>query len=136
MTDTEVKLLNNIESNNNTESISRTNVNRHNNDTRILEFMQDLKEAIQNGEFQQCEQTRNAANKQTESSTESNEINDGNLINVNNLSNQTFNYIINWLKQQQIQNTDEKVIRMLFFLLIKVEIFLFVLIVKVPVRKY
>lgn len=97
------------------ESISTSNVDRHNNDTKILEFMQDLKEAIQNGEFQRCEQqeelksgepskaTQNEADQ--EQSTPIASI--ANLINVNNLSNQTFNYIINWLKQQQLQQLEE-----------------------------
>jgi hypothetical protein len=109
MTDAEVKpVLNKSETSSSAEGISRANVNRHNNDTKIIEFMQDLKEAIQNGEFQQYEDTCNAAN-ETEAAELVGNSNLANIINVNNLSNQTFNYIINWLKQQQIQHIDEKV---------------------------
>lgn len=87
-----------------TESISTVNVDRHNTDHKIIEFMQDLKAAIQSGEFQRYEQQladKQQANGQF-STCDSNECQApmSSLLNVNNLSNQTFNYIINWLKQQ------------------------------------
>ena len=88
-----------------TQCISTADMDRHNNDTKIIEFMQDLREAIQNGEFQRYEQQlEENSNKENNNLNESSEKpvsgQISNLINVNNLSNQTFNYIINWLKQQ------------------------------------
>lgn len=90
-----------------TESISTVNVDRHNTDHKIIEFMQDLKAAIQSGEFQRYEQQLDDSKEQTNSQLSSGDSNDcqqqppmSSLLNVNNLSNQTFNYIINWLKQQ------------------------------------
>lgn len=93
-----------------TQSISTANVHRHNNDTKIIEFMQDLKEAIQSGEFQSYGET--TEKHQDDSRDQSSDPNISSLINVNNLSNQTFNYIINWLKQQQLQQTDENKVRL------------------------
>ena len=92
-----------------TESMNTLNINRHNNDTKILEFMQDLKEAIQSGEFQRYEQHEDTkAGHETETDQENGVPSSiASLINVNNLSNQTFNYIINWLKQQQLQQLEE-----------------------------
>ena len=97
---------------------STANLNKHNNDTRIVEFIHDLKEAIQNGEFQQMDeppppQQQSPANENekiiAEQSAQSITM-ISSLINVNNLSNQTFNYIISWLKQQQHQIEENKVI--------------------------
>jgi hypothetical protein len=70
-------------------------------DQRVLEFIRELKQAIENGEFQ-----NQAAIKGNDSNSASNNENDdqSKIINVNNLSNQTFNYIINWLKQQSQAN--------------------------------
>lgn len=89
------------------ESISTMNVDRHNTDHKIIEFMQDLKAAIQSGEFQRYEQQLVDSKQQTNSQFSNGETIDcqqqppmSSLLNVNNLSNQTFNYIINWLKQQ------------------------------------
>ena len=67
--------------------------------SKIIEFMQDLKSAIENGQFQNNEDQINIEmNNDFE-----NNIQISNLLNVNNLSNQTFSYIINWLRQQQNQ---------------------------------
>ena len=86
------------------------------NDMRLIEFIQDLKEAIQNGEFNKHEKQHNRGLAQDEvRSTESAEPDPqsisaiSSLINVNNLSNQTFSYIINWLKQQQTQIEESRV---------------------------
>ena len=85
------------------ESISAVNVDRHNTDNKIIEFMQDLKEAIRSGEFQRYEQqvfSKQANDPFVNSGDEECHLPVSGLLNVNNLSNQTFNYIINWLKQQ------------------------------------
>ena len=68
---------------------------------KLLAFIQDLKEAIQSGQLK-CGAVPNH-----ETSTRDH------IKNVNNLSNQTFSYIINWLKQQQhicLSESGEKVI--------------------------
>ena len=64
-------------------------------DTKIIEFINDLKKAIQTGEFHH--QVKTPPGQQSSLTTTI-----SNLINVDNLSNQTFSYIINWLKQQPI----------------------------------
>jgi hypothetical protein len=56
------------------------------NDKRLVNFMNEIKQAIQNGNFEQP---------QVHSHTDSLQYSL-----ISNLSNQTFNYIINWLKQQ------------------------------------
>jgi hypothetical protein len=112
------------------DNISTANVNKHNDETRIIEFMHDLKEAIQNGQFQcyenqQSLQIKEEYNEQSMNVNENDSLPIGtganqslnaisNLINVNNLSNQTFNYIINWLKQQKNQIEENKVKYSLF----------------------
>lgn len=70
-------------------------------DKRVIDFIKELKQAIDNGEFQQ-----HAKNEGNDANTETiNDNEDRNkIMNVNNLSNQTFNYIINWLKQQSQVN--------------------------------
>lgn len=95
---------------------------------RLVEFIHDLKEAIETGQFHQTSQVVNEEKegmKQTsfvakeeaailDTADTSNHTDQlpvsttptpttvlTNLINVDNLSNQTFTYIINWLKQQQ-----------------------------------
>ena len=74
------------------------------NDSKVVEFINDLKRAIQTGEFQQ--QLKSTPTDDQQSDSQSMTV-ISNLINVDNLSNQTFNYIINWLKQQQPPNTYE-----------------------------
>ena len=74
------------------------------NDSKVIEFINDLKRAIQTGEFQQQLKSNSDATDSQSLSVISN------LINVDNLSNQTFSYIINWLKQQQ-QHTDENKVK-------------------------
>jgi len=67
-------------------------------DSKVIDFINDLKRAIQTGEFQQqlkSDELNNQDQQQNSLSVISN------LINVDNLSNQTFSYIVNWLKEQQ-----------------------------------
>lgn len=63
------------------------------NDTSFIELIKELKLAIENGQVltNSIQEPSNA-----------------NIANVNNLSNQTFNYIINWLKQQQCQQQQQQ----------------------------
>lgn len=61
---------------------------------RINEFINDLKEAIESGKLHQSNMLQQSAAQLNK------------LINVDNLSNQTFTYIINWLKQQQEKKTN------------------------------
>lgn len=103
--------------------ISKENAN--NNDTKVIELIQDLKEAIENGQFQpnnsdnaKQDSFYNENGNTAESGGEAQQANlsvISNLINVDNLSNQTFSYIINWLKQQQSLNEENKVIYSFFF---------------------
>jgi hypothetical protein len=60
------------------------------NDKRLLEFMNEIKQAIQNGSFEPPQQPNDSGSIQNSL--------------ISNLSNQTFNYIINWLKQQATTN--------------------------------
>ena len=104
-------LFNNNNANNNNKK------NNNNNNTKLIEFIQDLKEAIQNGEFHSNAITNfnNLSNQQHHQEQQQqqqiykSEQQYETINNVNNLSNQTFNYIINWLKQQQFQIEDNKV---------------------------
>lgn len=64
-------------------------------DSKVIDFINDLKRAIQTGEFQQQLKADEQQQEQNSLSVISN------LINVDNLSNQTFSYIVNWLKEQQ-----------------------------------
>ena len=69
-------------------------------DTKVIDFINDLKRAIQTGEFQQ--QLKSTSNDNNANEQEQHSLSViSNLINVDNLSNQTFSYIINWLKEQQ-----------------------------------
>jgi hypothetical protein len=61
---------------------------------RINEFINDLKEAIESGKLHKTNMLQQSAAQLNK------------LINVDNLSNQTFTYIINWLKQQQEKKTN------------------------------
>lgn len=68
---------------------------------KLIEFIHDLNEAIQNGNFsfsQSCSSSSNANNQQKNFMQQ---------CNVDNLSNQTFSYIINWLKQHQLKYDNE-----------------------------
>ena len=103
--------------------ISKENAN--NNDTKVIELIQDLKEAIENGQFQpnhsdsaKQDSFYNDNANTAENGAEAQQANlsvISNLITVDNLSNQTFSYIINWLKQQQSLNEENKVIYSFFF---------------------
>lgn len=107
---------NNAKINNTTTSMNNNtllNANINKNNTKLIEFIHDLKEAIQNGEFQTNNNNNYSNNQhylhhqqhqQQEQQQQYETIN-----HVNNLSNQTFNYIINWLKQQQFQIDENKV---------------------------
>jgi hypothetical protein len=85
---------------------------------QLIEFINDLKDAIQNGHFNESNNNTTSSSSSSTSSTSSSTItttsttialnetntnltNNINLKNVNNLSNQTFSYIISWLKHQQ-----------------------------------
>ena len=81
---------------------------------RIIEFVHDLKNAIENGHLRNSDQQTSAEIAPLQSSSvfsDSNAANNSvsnlfstqisNLMNVNNLSNQTFSYIVNWLKTHQ-----------------------------------
>lgn len=101
--------------NNNHQTNKKNNNNNHNhhNNTKLIEFIHDLKEAIQNGEFQQANttpsHTKINGNLQQQLKLHNQHHQQYETIsNVNNLSNQTFSYIINWLKQQQFQIDDNK----------------------------
>ena len=77
-------------------------------DTKVIDFINDLKRAIQTGEFQQqLKTTSNNSNEQNSSDKNSLSV-ISNLINVDNLSNQTFSYIVNWLKEQQPPNVEHE----------------------------
>lgn len=64
------------------------------NQNRLVEFIHDLKEAIETGKLHHQHQASSAAHLNK-------------LINVDSLSNQTFSYIISWLKQQQQEKTKQ-----------------------------
>ena len=67
-------------------------------ETKVIDFINDLKRAIQTGEFQQ----QLKSDEQNQEQQQQNSLSViSNLINVDNLSNQTFSYIVNWLKEQQ-----------------------------------
>jgi hypothetical protein len=80
---------------------------------RIIEFVHDLKNAIESGQLKNGgSEQLDALNTSVESSndpaaqtmTMTSQI--SNLMNVNNLSNHTFSYIINWLKNHQQKQTE------------------------------
>jgi hypothetical protein len=83
---------------------------------RIIEFVHDLKNAIENGHLKNDEKPHQLDLKSNAQSTDGQGISSttlnqiSNLMNVNNLSNHTFSYIINWLKthQQQKQQQDQQ----------------------------
>ena len=58
-------------------------------DKQLIDLINGLTLAIQRGEITLNQQQQQQQNNKNQS-----------FANVNNLSNQTFNYIINWLKQQ------------------------------------
>ena len=96
---------------NSNTSHQNSNINNKTNNKKLIEFIHDLKQAIQNGEFQTYNANTNLQqqllhnhHRQLQEQQQYETIN-----NVNNLSNQTFNYIINWLKQQQFQIDENKV---------------------------
>lgn len=65
------------------------------NQRRLAEFIHDLKDAIESGKF------HNQSNNELVQELQQQQQHLDKLINVDNLSNQTFSYIINWLKQQK-----------------------------------
>jgi hypothetical protein len=91
---------------------------------RIIEFVHDLKNAIENGHLKNDEPPPPPPQQHVDLKSsveacdpESSQNNPtlitsqiSNLMNVNNLSNHTFSYIINWLKthQQQKQQQDQQ----------------------------
>ena len=75
-------------------------------DKRLIEFVHDLQDAIHSGKFQIATST--------ELTNKNHMQNFLNQSNVDNLSNQTFTYIVNWLKQHQLKyntlsNNEKKV---------------------------
>lgn len=72
---------------------------------KLVEFMHDLEKALKNGKI------NNSINQTNKSSSFSNQTS------IDNLSNQTFMYIVNWLKTHQLK-IDEKVSISFFFFLI------------------
>ena len=89
-------------------------ITQQQNDKKLIELINGLRLAIQNGEIQSL--TTNNKSSTNESLTNRN-IANSSFANVNNLSNQTFNYIINWLKQQS--QTNEVNINKIIFLIIE-----------------
>ncbi len=76
-------------------------------DKQLLEFISGLQLAFQNGELLLKTNQQNLLNnnKNTNSIQQQQQYSASTTFaNVNNLSNQTFNYIINWLKQQSQAN--------------------------------
>jgi hypothetical protein len=65
-------------------------------DKQLIDLINGLTLAIQRGEISLNQQQQQQQNKNQSMPT---------FANVNNLSNQTFNYIINWLKQQSQTTT-------------------------------
>jgi hypothetical protein len=104
----------NSNTNHQNSNTKKTNIN-YNNNAKLIEFIHDLKEAIQNGEFQssnsnvKLQQQLQLHNHQQQNKLQEQIQQYEPINNVNNLSNQTFNYIINWLKQQQFQIDENKV---------------------------
>lgn len=109
-------IYNNANKNTN-NTITNANINRNN--TKLIEFIHDLKEAIQNGEFQQSNNILNQQLQIQQQQKQQQEQQYEQINNVNNLSNQTFNYIINWLKQQQTQIDENKVCVISLFIFFK-----------------
>ena len=103
------------------DSFQENGLNKTAEHPTIVNFINDLKEAIECSETdnqhntleqQQIDYTKLVLQSTTETNTmgtTTGQINTiSSLINVNNLSNQTFVYIMNWLRQQNI-NYDFKV---------------------------
>ena len=76
-------------------------------DVQLAEFMRDLNDAIQKGRFKPPVPEQDTGQSAAYSTAKEAPSVPG-LANVHNLSNQTFSYIVNWLKQQQKPATSDK----------------------------